>query len=86
MNNQIEMKIAGLKVDVKSLERASGIVTVLSIIGVIALAIFGFVSDFNVLIIGAAAFLAVQALLVSALVSAFGSKLLLDAELASTKI
>jgi hypothetical protein len=86
MSTEIQMRVASLKVSVKSLDTANGLVSYISFGGSIVLLILGLSSGFNLLFIGGAIALAAQAWLVVTLISAFVSKLNLDIELASTEL
>ncbi len=86
MHLKVKMRAASLKVAAEPLEKISGFVRVVSIIGAIALGIYAYnVVDLVVALV-VVALIVVQALFVSSLVSAFVSKLLLDAELASPQL
>lgn len=86
MNTPIQTKVAGLRVAIKTLDTVNGVVITISTIAAVVLFIVGLFNDQNVFIIGGALALAVQAYLVWALISAFVSKLELDAALGSSQI
>ena len=86
MNTPIQTKVAGLRVAIKTLDTVNGVVITISTIASVVLFIFGLFNDQNLFIIGGAIALGVQAYLVWALISAFVSKLELDAALGSSQI
>jgi hypothetical protein len=86
MNTAIQTKVSSLRVAIKTLDTVNGVVITISTIAAVVLFIVGLFNDQNLFIIGGALALGVQAYLVWALISAFVSKLELDAALGSAEI